>query len=161
MLYYKGQLAFFYMPDLEEFYFMPYALDGTIDFYGRYNTIHPVPMTSGIEDKAGKAQAEYLSGIRLKCVYGLKMPEELTMEDIEGSAVLLHDYTKQLSQTIIPRVNINDPLLDMMAECPAYMRTALIEGTGVNGVRVNDADQQASVLEGANSLQDAALTGQP
>ena len=47
MLYYKGQLCFFYDKDLEEFYFMPYALDGTIDFYGRYNTIHPVPMTSG------------------------------------------------------------------------------------------------------------------
>ena len=67
MLYYKGQLAFFYMEDLDEFYFMPYALDGTIDFYGRFNTIHPVPMTSG-EEKAGKAQAELLSQIKLKCI---------------------------------------------------------------------------------------------
>ena len=33
MLYYKGQLAFFYIEELEEFYFMPYALNGTIDFY--------------------------------------------------------------------------------------------------------------------------------
>ena len=161
MLYYKGQLAFFYMKDLGEFYFMPYALDGTIDFYGRYNTIHPVPMTSGTEDKSGKAQAEYLSGIKLKCVYGMKQQEELKLEDLEESAVLLHDYTKQLSQTIIPRVSVNEPILDMMAECPAYMRTALIEGTGVNGVRVNDADQQASVMEGANSMQQAALTGMP
>lgn len=159
MLYYKGQLAFFYLPDLEEFYFMPYALDGTIDFYGRYNTIHPVPMTSGTDDKAGKAQAEYLSGIKLKCVYGIKT--ELEESDLLNSAVLLHDYTKQLSQIIIPRVNINDPLLDMMAECPAYMRTALIQGTGVQGVRVNDADQQAAVMEGSDALQDAALTGDP
>ena len=60
MLYYKGQLCFFYDKDLEEFYFMPYALDGTIDFYGRYNTVHPVPMTSGTDDKGNKAQAEYL-----------------------------------------------------------------------------------------------------
>ena len=35
MLYYKGQLAFFYLKDLDEFYFMPYALNGTVDFYGR------------------------------------------------------------------------------------------------------------------------------
>ena len=34
LLYYKGQLCFFYFKDLDEFYFMPYALDGTIDFYG-------------------------------------------------------------------------------------------------------------------------------
>ena len=49
MLYYKGQLCFFYFKDLDEFYFMPFALDGSIDFYGRYNTIHPVPMSSGTE----------------------------------------------------------------------------------------------------------------
>lgn len=161
MLYYKGQLAFFYMKDLDEFYFMPYALDGTIDFYGRYNTIHPVPMTSGTDDKAGKAQAEYLSQLKLKCVYGVVLPEKLTLEDFEGDAVLLHDYTKQLSQNIIPRVNINDPILDMMAECPSYMRTSLIQGAGITGVRVNDADQAASVVDGANSMQDAALTGTP
>ena len=51
LLYYKGQLAFFYFEELDSFYFMPYALDGTIDFYGRYNIIHPVPMTSGKEEK--------------------------------------------------------------------------------------------------------------
>ena len=50
LLYYKGQLCFFYFKDLDEFYFMPYALDGSIDFYGRYNTIHPIPMSSGTED---------------------------------------------------------------------------------------------------------------
>ena len=71
MLYYKGQLCFFYDKDLEEFYFMPYALDGTIDFYGRFNTIHPIPMTAGTDDKAGKAQAQYLANKKLKCIYGI------------------------------------------------------------------------------------------
>ena len=160
MLYYKGQLCFFYMKDLNEFYFMPYALDGTIDFYGRYNTIHPVPMTSGTDDKAGKAQAEYLSQLKLKCIYGINV-KDIDLDLYTNSAVLLHDYTKQLSQTIIPRVDINDPILDMMAECPAYMRTSLIEGTGISGVRVGDADQADSVLEGANTLQESALNGNP
>ena len=158
MLYYKGQLAFFYMEDLDEFYFMPYALDGTIDFYGRFNTIHPVPMTSG-EDKAGKAQAELLSQIKLKCVYGIKLPEDLTDDDLTKSAVLLHDYSKQLSQTIIPRQIINDGIIDIEAECIPFMRTALIEETGVMGVRVQDADQAAAVQDGANSLVNAAMNG--
>lgn len=158
MLYYKGQLAFFYMEDLDEFYFMPYALDGTIDFYGRFNTVHPVPMTSG-EDKAGKAQAELLSQIKLKCVYGIKLPEDLTYEDLTKSTVLLHDYSKQLSQTIIPRQIINDGIIDIEAECIPFMRTALIEETGVMGVRVQDADQAAAVQDGANSLVNAAMNG--
>lgn len=158
MLYYKGQLAFFYMEDLDEFYFMPYALDGTIDFYGRFNTIHPVPMTAG-EDKAGKAQAELLSNIKLKCVHGIKLPEELEADDLTKSAVLLHDYSKQLSQTIIPRQIINDGIIDIEAECIPFMRTALIEETGVMGVRVQDADQAAAVQDGANSLVNAAMNG--
>lgn len=158
MLYYKGQLCLFYDKDLEEFYFMPYALDGTIDFYGRYNTIHPVPMTSGTEDKGNKAQAEYLANKKLKCVYGL---------DVDGTAdplnstVLLHDYTKQLAQTVLPRASVNDPILDVMAECIPFMRTALISSTGINGIRVNDADQQANVADAGRSVERAALTGNP
>ena len=159
MLYYKGQLCFFYDKNLEEFYFMPYALDGTIDFYGRYNTIHPVPMTSGTEDKGSKAQAQYLSEIKLKCVYGVKT--EIELDDLYDSTVLLHDYTKQLSQTIIPRVSVNDPLLDVMAECVPFMRTSMIASTGIKGVRVQDADQQQNVYDGSRSLEGAALTGNP
>ncbi len=161
MLYYKGQLCFFYDKDLEEFYFMPYALDGTIDFYGRYNQIHPVPMTSGTEDKGNKAQAQYLAEKKLKCIYGMKLPDELTKKDLFESCVLLHDYTKQLSQTIIPRVNVNDPLLDVMANCIPYMNTALLLATGIEGIRVNDADQKEDVMLANRSMEDAALSGEP
>lgn len=161
MIYYKGQLCFFYCKDLEQFYFMPYALDGTIDFYGRYNTIHPVPMTSGTEDKGDKAQAQYLASLKLKCRYGIVMPEDLTLKDFEESAVLLHDYTKQLAQTIIPRKDLNEGVIDVEAECIPYMRTALLMGTGVRGVRVQDEDQEASVHEGARNMTKAALNCEP
>ena len=161
MLYYKGQLCFYYDKDLEEFYFMPYALDGTIDFYGRYNTVHPVPMTSGSDDKAGKAQAQYLAEKKLKCVYGIKMPDEIDEDTVLNSCVLLHDYTKQLSQNIIPRCTVNDPLLDVMSECVPYMRTALISGSGIKGMRVNDGDQADAVNDASRGLVKAALTGEP
>lgn len=137
---------------------MPYALDGTIDFYGRYNTIHPVPMTSGTEDKGNRAQAQYLSEKKLKCIYGIDVDGKA---DVFKSTVLLHDYTKQLSQNIIPRVTINDSILDVMSDCIPFMRTALLAGTGVKGVRVNDADQASSVAAGNRGLEYGALTGQP
>ena len=159
MLYYKGQLCFFYLEDLNQFFFTPYALDGTIDFYGRYNTIHPVPMTSGTEDKAGKAQAQLLSQIKLNCVYGA-LTEFPTSEQFFKSAVLLHDYTKQLSQTIIPRCEVNDPILDTMAECVPFMRTSLLLSTGIKGLRVADADQAKDALDASRSMEDAALQGE-
>ena len=161
MLYYKGQLCFFYDKNLEEFYFMPYALDGTIDFYGRYNTIHPVPMTSGTEDKGSKAQAQYLSDLKLKCVYGINTFEDLTVEEAAKTAVLLHDYSKQLSQTIIPRKDVNEPLLDVMSECIPMMRTSLIASSGVKAMRVNDADQEQNVNDANAKIQGAALEGNP
>ena len=161
MLYYKGQLCFFYDKNLEEFFFMPYALDGTIDFYGRYNTIHPVPMTSGTDDKGSKAQAQYLADLKLQCVYGINTIEDLTVEEASKTAVLLYDYSKQLSQTIIPRQLINDPILDVMAECIPMMRTSLIASSGVKGMRVQDADQEQNVDDGNRKLQEGALTGRP
>ena len=160
MLYYKGQLCFYYDKDLDEFYFMPYALDGTIYFYGRYNTIHPVPMTSGTTDKGSKAQAQYLAEKKLKCVYGIVDPEDSNIDPL-NCCVLLHDYTKQLSQTIIPRCSVNDPLLDTMSECIPYLRTCLISGSGIKGIRVNDADQADAVHDAARTMKQAALTAEP
>lgn len=161
-LYYKGQLAFFYVPELDEFYFMPYALDGTIDFYGRFNSIHPVPMAQGsTEDANYKAQKEFLSTLKRKCVYGV-MTDEVFLEDMDESAVILHDYIPQFNiNTIIPRQQINDCIVDAMAECVPLMRTSLFLSSGITGLRVNDADQWSAVLEAGKSLQTAALTGLP
>ena len=161
MLYYKGQLCFFYDKDLEDFYFMPYALDGTLDFYGRYNTIHPVPMTSGTTDKGNKAQAEYLESVKLDCVYGVKLPEEVDMNTLTKSAVLLHDYSKQLSQTIIPTQQINDPVIDLEAECMPFLRTALLMGTGTKGLRVADPDAANEVYEANEQLVNGAIEAKP
>ena len=160
LLYYKGQLVFFYFKELDKFYFMPYALDGTIDFYGRFNSVHPIPMTSGKEDNdkdLDKKQMALLSQIHLNCVYAPK--EEVVLDDLLNSGVLLHDYTKQLSQLIISRQIINDDLLDVMAEMIPFLRTKLIAGSGVKGVRVNDADQAESVVEASRGMVDSALTG--
>lgn len=163
MIYYKGQLAFFYMKDLDEFYFMPYALDGGLDFYGRFNKIHPIPFNSGSDSdaKLAKTATDLLSELKLNCVYGIKLPEDLKPEDLTNSAVLLHDYTKQLGQNVLPRVTLNDAILDVESDCIPFMRTALLMGTGIKGVRVQDADQEASVSEGARNMTQAALQCQP
>ncbi len=161
MIYYKGQLCFFYLKDLNQFFFMPYALDGTIDFYGRYNTIHPVPMTSGTTDKGNKAQAEYLEAVKLNCVYGVKLPEDLQEKDLYNSAVLLHDYSKQLSQTIIPTQQLNDAVIDIESEIFPYLRTSLLMGTGVKGVRVPDEDSANEVYEANKQILTAGLSAEP
>lgn len=163
LIYYKGQLVFFYLEELDRFYFMPFALDGTIDFYGRYNRVHPVPMTSGkeedgkVEDKG--TQAEVLSKKKLDIVYAPIPFDELEPEDLK-KGVIIHDYTRQMSQEIISRQELNEPLLQMMAEIPPLLRTSLIAGTGVKGMRVPDADAKSEVAIAAKDILNAALSGE-
>ena len=163
LLYYKGQLCFFYFKDLDEFYFMPFALDGSIDFYGRYNSIHPVPMSSGTEPEEKtqyETQRALLSMLKLNVVKAIKPLDELIEEDLYNSTVILWDYSRQLGQNIIPRQTVNDPLLDVIAEIPCFLRTALIASTGVKGMRVSDADAKNEVKIASAQVLQCALSGE-
>lgn len=158
MLYYKGSLCAFQVND--KFYLTPYALEGTIDVYGRYNQIHPVPMASGTdeEDKKLDTIANMLSKLKFKVVKTVKDFEDLTEEDLDNCAVILYDYTKQLAQNIVPRANLNDCFVDAEAEILPYMTTALLAGTGVKGMRVNDADAAEETMRASAQIRDSALS---
>lgn len=158
ILYYKGQGMFFYMPTNEKFYFLPYALDGTIDVYGRFTGVTPLPFngSTSTESKDGKIKP-WITGLNREPMYDVKI-DEVTVKDWETKCVLLHDYSNQLSQTNISRQILNDPLIDVMSDCIPFMRTALIKATGIAGIRVNDMDQESSVTEASRSVNDAALS---
>ena len=165
LLYYKGQLCFFYFKELDEFYFMPYALDGSIDFYGRYNRIHPVPMSSGTESteeekKLVDTQRSLLSMLKLDVVKAVKPFDELKEEDLYKSTVLLWDYSRQLGQLIIPRQQVNDDLLSVIAEIPCFLRTSMIAASGIKGMRVADESAKNEVKIAAGQVLHSALTGE-
>lgn len=166
ILYYKGQGAFFNMGD--KFYFLPYALDGGINIYGQFNSITPLPFNGTTEDKNNKPLIE---GLTYDCVYDIMTPEdfmndkgEYDVDAIENainkSAVILKDYTEQISQTNIARQLLNDPLLDVMSDCIPFMRTALLNSTGVKGMRVGSQIEANEVFSANNAINNAALTGQ-
>lgn len=165
MLYYKGQLCFFYLESMDKFYFMPYALDGGIDFYGRYVGVHPIPFSGGTtdeEEELSKAQQNALAAIKLKPTYDVLTPNELMEEGFSAlttRCVLLRDYTNGLSQTTIARSIVNDPLVGLESEILPFMRTALIRATGVKGMRVGTQDEESNVEAANRSMRNAALTG--
>lgn len=165
LIYYKGQLCFFYVPEIEQFIFSPYALDGTIDYYGRYNTVHPVPIAEGMEkEKSNSPLSSYLATKKLDVLYGIPTEDEdiikWAQKFIEGKAcVLVHDYTKQLPQTIISRQILNDPLLDIMADCIPFMRTCMLSGTGIKGMRITNQADYPNVIDANRAFEKAALEG--
>lgn len=165
LIYYRGQLCFFYVPEIEQFIFSPYALDGTIDYYGRYNTIHPVPWAEGMEKDKKSPLSVYLANKKLDVLYGIPTEDEdlIKWADkfADGTAcVLVHDYTKQLSQNIVSRQILQDPLLDIMADCIPFMRTSLLANTGVKGLRVSTEADYPNVLDANAAFEKAALEGQ-
>ena len=166
LLYLKYSLVFFYMKDLDQFFFMPYALDGTIDFYGRYNTVHPVPMTSGMEkeedSKEYKNKLSVLSQMKLQIVKDVVVFEDEVTEDLLlNSGVILRDYTNQMGQMGEPRYTLNDRLLELEADCLCFVRTNLLVNSGIQGLRVADADSAAEVVNFTDQMYNSALNGSP
>lgn len=165
LLYYRYSLIFFYYKDLNQFFFMPYTLNGSLDFYGRYNSVSPVPIA---EESAYEKTKEYqtrkaiLSKIKLDVVKDVVvLANEITEEKLTNSAVILRDYTNQLGQLSEARYNLNDHLLDLEADCLPFMRTNLLIGTGIQGLRVPDADSASEVDTFARQMYDSALVGNP
>lgn len=155
-LYYKWNLAFFALED--SFYVMPFALDGGLDFYARENDIHPIPFAEDTSENT-KRQKALLSTIKLHVV---KSVEEAKTADKKTSAVIIRDYTPQFNiQKGLPRATIQDGIIGFEASLIPYMRTAVINSTGVQGVQVADSDEADNVREASNAVNKAALNGDP
>ena len=167
ILYYKGQGMFFKLQD--KFYFLPYALNGTIDVYGRFTEVTPLPFNGSTKTADGK-ELPWIPGLKRKCLYEMELPEDYISEDgeilvdkildtQESSCVLIKDYTEQISQTNISRQILQDPILDVMSDLFPFMRTALLNSTGVQGMRVNDQSEYANVEAASRAINRAALDG--
>lgn len=155
LLYYRGQGCLFKLDDL--YFFLPYAMLGTPDVYGRYTKITPLPWGT-LTIKDGEKEKPWIPGLELIPIYDPKEVPETA--DVENLCVIINDRCPQYnSATIIPRQLINDPLLDVMAECIPFMRTSLIAGTGIKGMRVSDQDQADDVRTAGETLVNNALTG--
>lgn len=166
ILYYKGQGMFFKLQD--KFYFLPYALDGTIDVYGRFTEVTPLPF-NGKASSDGKDKP-WITGLKRKCLYEVQLPEDYISDTGEpeinkildcqdNSCVLIKDYTEQISQTNISRQLLQEPVLDIMSDLVPFMRTALLNGTGVQGMRVGTQDEYANVEAASRAINRAALDG--
>lgn len=164
LLYYRYSLILFYSKDLEQFCFLPYALNGTIDLLGRFNTVNPVPIAESSEyEKSSefKKRKKLLQEMKLTVVKDVVVDlSEITEELLTNSCVILRDYTNQLGQKGDPRWSLNDKLIELEAACVPFVRTNLILATGIQGLRVVDADT-SDVEDLSAQLYDAALTGKP
>lgn len=159
ILYYKGQGVFFFMPANGKFYFLPYALSGSVDVYGRFMGVTPLQFAGGTTSNEKGKEKPWINGLLKKPVYDI--PFEIDEKLVTDGCVILKDYTPQLSETIIPRQILQDGLLDAMAEAIPMARTSLIANSGVKGIRVQGEDDALNVLNASKTIEMAAMNGQP
>ena len=158
ILYYKGQGMFFYMPTNNKFYFLPYTLEGKgIDMYGRYIQVTPLTFNGNTSD--GDKDKPWIQGLVRDVQYDI-MLEEPDLNDMDNKCVLLHDHTIGLSQTVLARSVTHDAVLDLMSNCLPYLNTALMNSTGVSGMRIQNENERQDVFNMSAAIQNCALTGQ-
>lgn len=153
IIFYRGQGMFFYIPE-DQFYFLPYTLDGNIDVYGRYQGVTPLAFGNGTTEN-NKKPMPWIPGLIRVPVYN----KEITDTDPAINCVLLSDYTKQQSQLILSRQSLNDGIIDLESDMLPFLRTALLNSTGIDGMRVSGETENWSVEAASRQVNSAALNG--
>lgn len=162
VLYYKGQGILFKLEDT--YYFLPYCLAGSIDVYGRYTKVTPLPFNGTSGD--GKEEP-WIQGLTFEPRYDVpqledfvgKTPEEI-QSFVDKTCVILHDHTPGISQTNIAKSVSQQGIIDIMSDCLPFMRTALLNSTGVLGMKVGQDAEVAAVKAASSAVNKAALTGE-
>lgn len=169
ILYYRGQGMFFYMKETEQFYFLPYALHSPdngpgIDVYGRFRGCTPLPFngstSAGGDGTSKDKEKPWITGLFKKPIYDIPL-EPLSVDEIYDCCILLKDYSEQIAQKNLTRKDLQEPIIQQMAEIPCFARTALLNSTGVKGMRVANQADYPNVLDANKAFEKAALEGVP
>lgn len=157
ILYIKGQACFFYLEANDKFYFLPYALNGNSDVYGQFLGVTPLIFKGAYVDKDDK-DIPFINDKVLKPLYDVPEEEEIDEDMILNSCVILKDYSEGDNELIIPRRQIQNPLLEHMSEVFPMARTALASNSGVRGVRVGSEDEAENVRQASNQMIKASMS---
>lgn len=152
ILYYRGRVVLFKFN--EKYFAVPFALNGTIDVYGRYQTVVPLTFNGSVatddDGKKSMTDGEFIQGMSVKVCYDV--------EDTEGKdAVILNDYTQGYSEWVLPRHQANKYYNSDLADIVVLIRHNLISSARVFSVRVLDEGQKESVLEEFNDMENNIL----
>lgn len=161
IMYFSGSAMFFYIKDLNRFYFLPYGMSGEgeetgIDFYGRFNKLKPYSF-NGSTDGSGEKNGEgkklskadiYLSTqIRnnIKDIPFVETEEE-ARAIYENGAVICWDYTPGLAYHNESRNRMSQSYIKYMVKVLIQTKSALINASGFN-LFAADGEQDNDLMQ--------------
>lgn len=146
ILYYSGSAMFFYIKELDRFYFLPYGMSGEktqtgIDFYGRFNRLKPYSFNGSTdgsgEQEGGKRKSKadiYLSTQLRDNIKDIPMvkTEEEAKKIFEEGAVICWDITPGLAYYCPARNRVSQSYIKYLTKVLIQTKSALINASGFN-----------------------------
>ena len=169
VLYFRGKGTFFKYAD--KFWFLPFALKGTIDSYGRYETIMPVLFTGQWDNKAKAFKdSSFLpeSAISHEFVVAYNLPVEKEGEEVDPDkpvesdfepAIILTDRSLGISQDIKPHFGKVKVLIERLVNTLVMIEINNINGLQTYALWVKDAAQKDAVEQEFNTYDERILSG--
>lgn len=157
IMYFSGSGMFFYMKEVDKFYFLPYGMSGQdepvgIDFYGRFNKVKPYSFNGATqESKKHKSAADILLSTQVRNNIRdipLVSSEEEARKIYNEGAVLLFDYTPGLAYMNEARNRTSKPLIEYMIDVLIQTQSAMINASGFNLFTAsNESDRDIMQLQ--------------
>lgn len=160
IMYYSGSAMFFYIKELNRFYFLPYGMSGEktqtgIDFYGRFNRLKPYSFNGSTdgsgEQEAGKriSQADIFLSTQIRDnIKDIPMveTEEEAIKIYENGAVICWDITPGLAYYCESRNRTSQAYIKYLKDVLIQTRSALINSSGFN-LFASDTESAQDIMQ--------------
>lgn len=166
LLFFRGKGVFYFNDKVEKFQFLPFALNGVIDEYGRFTKCNTLPFTGvdEVEEKNGKKKSKKpLNAVYedLEIVYDLPYNEEMikSIRDRKVVGIILNDNSLAVSQQPVIRSNYVKPVLHMMATLMQIINTAMYGNADHNLIQVENESELDSINQQIAAINFDILRG--
>jgi len=163
LLYFRGKGMFYFNDKVDKFQFLPFALNGVIDEYGRFTECNTLPFTgvdTDNEDKKKKV-VQNLVYEKLPIVYDLPYSKELldNIKKRKSVGILLNDSSLNISQQPVIRSNYVRPVLHLLSTLMQIINTAIYGVADHNLLQVENESELSSVNQQISAINFDILSG--
>lgn len=163
VLFFRGKGVFYFNDKVDKFQFLPFALNGLIDEYGRYLRVNTLPFTGVTEKEEEDEKKKPKSYVYedLEIVYDLPYTKEM-LEDIASMkirGIILNDNSLSISQNPVIRNNFVRPVLSMMSSLMMIIHTAMYGAADHSVIQVQDEGQLDTINVGIQKINQDILHG--
>lgn len=165
ILFFRGKGIFYFNENVGKFQFLPFALNGAIDEYGRYTACNTLPFTGTDEEESKNKNSKKKVSVvyeNLDIVYDFPYDDDMFDMINSGKSVgiILNDNSLSISQQPIIRSNFVKPILHMMATLIQIINAAMFGAADANLLSIENEGELSSIKQQISAINNQILKGE-